>query len=78
MSAAKFLPIAPRHVVRALAALSLVIGLLAIFAAPAMAQTFTLDLGATSATGPNSTTGRVVQLLLLMTVLSVKSLERLG
>ena len=40
-------------------------------ATPALAQSFTLDLGATSATGTNSTTGRVIQLLLLMTVLSV-------
>ena len=40
-------------------------------AAPAFAQSFTLDLGATDATGPNSTTGRIVQLLLLMTVLSI-------
>jgi flagellar biosynthesis protein FliP len=42
-----------------------------IFAAPAVAQNFTLDFGATSATGPSSTTGRVIQLLLLMTVLSI-------
>jgi flagellar biosynthetic protein FliP len=41
------------------------------FAEPAAAQSFTLDLGATSASGPNSTTGRIIQLLLLMTVLSV-------
>ncbi|MSO73421.1 MAG: flagellar biosynthesis protein FliP [Rhodospirillaceae bacterium] len=38
---------------------------------PAAAQRFTLDLGATSPPGPNSTTGRIVQLLLLMTILSV-------
>ena len=42
-----------------------------LLAAPAVAQSFSLDLGATEATGPNSTTGRIVQLLLLMTVLSV-------
>ncbi len=48
----------------ALAALTLV-------APPAFAQTFTLDLGPTGTTGPDSTTGRVIQLLLLMTVLSV-------
>lgn len=42
-----------------------------IVAAPAFAQNFTLDLGPTDATGPNSTTSRIVQLLLLMTVLSV-------
>jgi flagellar biosynthetic protein FliP len=41
------------------------------FAVAAQAQTFTLDLGPTSASGPNSTTSRVIQLLLLMTVLSV-------
>lgn len=40
-------------------------------AAPAFAQSFSIDLGGTEATGPNSTTGRIVQLLLLMTVLSV-------
>ncbi len=42
-----------------------------VLAGPAFAQSFSLDLGATDATGPNSTTGRIVQLLLLMTVLSV-------
>lgn len=42
-----------------------------LLAAPALAQSFSIDLGATDATGPNSTTGRIVQLLLLMTVLSV-------
>ncbi|MGE4062835.1 MAG: flagellar type III secretion system pore protein FliP [Rhodospirillaceae bacterium] len=42
-----------------------------LLAAPSFAQSFTLDLGATDATGPNSTTGRIVQLLLLMTVLSI-------
>ena len=47
------------------------VGLLAFFSSPALAQTFTVDLGPTSASGPNSTTGRVIQLLLLMTVLSV-------
>jgi flagellar biosynthetic protein FliP len=52
--------------------LALVAGLTAlVFALPAFAQSFTLDLGATDATGPNSTTGRIVQLLLLMTVLSL-------
>jgi flagellar biosynthetic protein FliP len=46
--------------------------LLTAFAAePALAQTFTLDLGTTGATGPNSTTSRVIQILLLMTVLSI-------
>jgi flagellar biosynthetic protein FliP len=48
-----------------------IIAAAAVFSAPALAQSFTLDLGPTSATGPTSTTGRVVQLLLLMTVLSV-------
>ena len=51
----------------AFAALALAI----LFAAPAAAQNFSLDFGPTSANGPNSTTGRVVQLLLLMTVLSI-------
>ena len=68
-------PLTPRRIARdvlvTLTALGVVIGLFAFFATPASAQTFTLDLGATSATGPNSTTGRVIQLLLLMTVLSV-------
>ncbi len=41
------------------------------FAPPAFAQGFSIDLGATDATGPNSTTGRIIQLLLLMTVLSI-------
>jgi len=52
-------------------AAAIVIAALAAFAAPAAAQSFTLDLGATSSTGPSSTTGRIIQLLLLMTVLSV-------
>ena len=57
---------------RAKLPLALIAGLAAItFALPAFAQSFTLDLGATDATGPNSTTGRIVQLLLLMTVLSI-------
>ena len=42
-----------------------------LLAAPAMAQNFSIDFGPTSATGPSSTTGRIIQLLLLMTVLSV-------
>ncbi len=42
-----------------------------LLAAPAAAQTFSLDFGPTSATGPASTTGRIIQLLLLLTVLSV-------
>lgn len=51
---------------------ALIAGLAALLlAGPALAQSFTLDLGATDATGPNSTTGRIVQLLLLMTVLSI-------
>lgn len=51
---------------------ALLAGLAALmFAVPAFAQGFSIDLGATDATGPNSTTGRIVQLLLLMTVLSV-------
>ena len=51
---------------------ALLAGLAAVmFAGPAFAQSFSIDLGATDATGPNSTTGRIVQLLLLMTVLSV-------
>ena len=37
----------------------------------AFAQSFSLDFGPTAATGPNSTTTRIIQLLLLMTVLSV-------
>ncbi len=52
------------------AGLTFVLALLAL-ADPATAQSFTLDLGATSPNGPGSTTGRIVQLLLLMTVLSV-------
>jgi flagellar biosynthesis protein FliP len=52
--------------------LALIAGVAAlIFTLPAFAQSFSIDLGATDATGPNSTTGRIVQLLLLMTVLSV-------
>ncbi len=52
--------------------LALIAGAAALLlAGPAFAQSFTLDLGATDATGPNSTTGRIVQLLLLMTVLSI-------
>ena len=43
----------------------------AFFATPAIAQTFSLDFGPTDSTGPDSTTGRVIQLLLLMTVLTV-------
>lgn len=42
-----------------------------LFASPVIAQTFSLDFGPTATTGPDSTTGRVIQLLLLMTVLSV-------
>src|SRR3954469_305266 len=55
------------------AALFLLVGVLigAAFAGAAHAQTFTLDMGPTSASGPNSTTSRIIQLLLLMTVLSV-------
>ncbi len=50
----------------------LVIGLATLVVAePAMAQNFSLDFGPTSATGPSSTTSRIIQLLLLMTVLSV-------
>jgi flagellar biosynthetic protein FliP len=37
----------------------------------AFAQTFTLDFGPTSASGPNSTTSRIIQLVMLMTILSV-------
>ncbi|HCX14202.1 MAG TPA: flagellar biosynthetic protein FliP [Rhodospirillaceae bacterium] len=37
----------------------------------AAAQSFTLDLGPNETGGPDSTTGRVIQLLLLMTVLSI-------
>jgi len=47
------------------------VAVLVFLAEPAVAQTFTLDLGPTSAAGPTSTTSRVIQLLLLMTVLSV-------
>ncbi len=42
-----------------------------LFTTPGVAQTFSLDFGPTEATGPDSTTGRVIQLLLLMTVLTV-------
>ena len=56
-------------------AIAAIIGAAAfLFAAPAVAQNFTLDLGPTEAGGPDSTTGRVIQLLLLMTVLSVAPL----
>jgi flagellar biosynthetic protein FliP len=53
--------------------LALVAGLAALtLAMPAFAQSLSIDLGgATDATGPNSTSGRIVQLLLLMTVLSI-------
>ena len=54
-----------------LAAAFLIVAGFVVFTAPAHAQTLTLDLGATSATGPNSTTSRIIQLLILMTVLSV-------
>ncbi len=37
----------------------------------ATAQSFSLDFGGSETTGPDSTTGRVIQLLLLMTVLSI-------
>jgi len=47
------------------------VALVAFLSMPAAAQTFTLDLGTTGANGPNSTTGRIIQLLLLMTVLSI-------
>ena len=43
--------------------------LIAIDAAPALAQTFSLDLG--DGGGPGSTTDRVVQLFLLITVLTL-------
>ncbi len=42
-----------------------------LLAVPAAAQNFSLDFGPSGATGPSSTTGRIIQLLLLMTVLSV-------
>jgi flagellar biosynthesis protein FliP len=45
--------------------------MLVLCAAPAAAQNFSLDFGPTGANGPSSTTTRVIQLLLLMTVLSV-------
>lgn len=48
----------------------MVLTLAAMMAEPAMAQSFTLDLGG-DGTDTTSTTGRIVQLLLLMTVLSV-------
>jgi len=54
-----------------LAAASLLLVGCVLIATPTLAQTFTLDLGPTGVNGPNSTTSRVVQLLLLMTVLSV-------
>lgn len=44
---------------------------LAALAAPAMAQSVTLDLGGTAGGGSNSTTARIVQLIALTTVLSV-------
>jgi flagellar biosynthetic protein FliP len=60
MSRARLLPLAA------------VAGLAAVLLSdPASAQSFSIDLGGTDATGQNSTTGRIVQLLLLMTVLSV-------
>ena len=58
---------------RAFVALTLAVLVTAAFAFPAAAQSFTLDLGTTGAAGPGSTTSRVIQLLLLMTVLSVAS-----
>ena len=61
----------PVHLRRTLFGLIAAFAVVVAFAAAAHAQTFTLDLGPTSANGPNSTTGRVIQLLLLMTVLSV-------
>ena len=60
-----------KPLVRWTLAIAALIAAATVFTDTALAQTFTLDLGATSATGPSSTTGRVVQLLLLMTVLSV-------
>jgi len=58
---------APRWISVALA-----VGFVAtLFAAPAAAQNFSIDFGPTSTTGPGSTTGRIIQLLLLLTVLSV-------
>ncbi|MEW5728528.1 MAG: flagellar type III secretion system pore protein FliP [Pseudomonadota bacterium] len=44
---------------------------LAALAAPAMAQSVTLDLGGTAGGGSNSTTARIIQLIALTTVLSV-------
>ena len=52
----------------------LAVGLVAALALPpeaAFAQNFSIDFGPTAATGPNSTTTRIIQLLLLMTALSV-------
>src|ERR1700755_1816262 len=46
------------------------VAVLMLMAAPADAQSFSLDFGPTGANGPNSTTTRIIQLLLLMTVLS--------
>jgi flagellar biosynthetic protein FliP len=48
-----------------------VFAFIALTTLPAAAQNFSLDFGPTSATGPSSTTGRIIQLLLLMTVLSI-------
>jgi flagellar biosynthetic protein FliP len=48
-----------------------IFALVAFLTMPAHAQSFSLDFGPTSATGPSSTTGRIIQLLLLMTVLSI-------
>jgi flagellar biosynthetic protein FliP len=52
------------------AATAAVIGV-ALLPHAAFAQSFNIDFGPTSATGPNSTTTRIIQLLLLMTALSV-------
>ena len=53
------------------AALLAVIAGIAFMPHAAFAQSFSLDFGPTGANGPNSTTTRIIQLLLLMTVLSV-------
>ncbi len=57
-------------ILKAALAVGLIAGL-ALLPETAAAQSFSIDFGPTAATGPNSTTTRIVQLLLLMTALSV-------
>jgi flagellar biosynthetic protein FliP len=62
---------AVQPVLRRVATFAPALLMLVLFAMPAAAQTFSLDFGPTGANGPSSTTTRIIQLLLLMTVLSV-------